>query len=268
MNIVFYEFIKYLRSLWIWILSIIVQLLVFMAFYPVLAEDAAILDLFLEHYPEELLKAFGMGGELSLATVAGYFAFSFALVQLILAVQSAYYGFHFMSVEERELTADFLYSKPVSRWRIMLAKYSAAMMALLLTNAGVWAGTFTALEWFRGDNAYELWPIISLLLTVPVFQMLFFSIGFLVTALTRKMPGVIGPSVGVALVLYIPNALRRIVGGELLGFISPYYHFDPNYILRAGQWDPALSALSVSIAIAANIAALILFLRRDIRSAV
>ena len=268
MNILIFEFKKYLKSLWIWILSIISLLAIFMAFYPVFSKDAATLDLFLEHYPEELLKAFGMGGELSLATVAGFFAFSFAFTQLVLAVQSAYYGFHFLSVEERELTADFLYSKPVSRRQILFLKYVAVMLTLLLTNIGVWAGSFLSLEWFRADAEYEIWPIISLLLTVPVFQMFFFSLGFLATALTKKVTGVIGSAVGVAFVLYILNALRRIVGGELLGLISPYYHFDPNYILVAGEWDPLLASFSILFILFANFAALLLFSRRDMRSAV
>lgn len=268
MNIFSFELKKYLRSLWIWILSLIAILLLYMAFYPMLAEDAALLDLFLEHYPEELLKAFGMGGELSMATVEGFFAFSFAFAQLCIAVQSAYYGFQFLSVEERELTADFLYSRPASRKRILFSKYLAAICALLITNAGLWAGAFISIEWFRGDNTYDLWAVISLLLSVPVFQLFFFSAGFLATALTRKIPSVVGPAVGLAFVLYILNALRRIVGGELLALISPYYHFDPNYILRQGDWDIALVSLSAGFIIIANVAAYLLFLRRDIHSAV
>jgi len=268
MNILLFEFKRYWSSLWIWILSVMAQLLMFMAFYPVLAADAALLDLFLEHYPEELLKAFGMGGELSLATAAGFFAFTFALAQLTLAAQSAYYGFHFMSVEERELTADFLYSKPVERHHVIALKYAAALLALLLTNVGIWAGTFLALAWFGGEAPIEIWPFVSLLLTVPLFQLFFFSFGFLATAATKKIASVMGPAVGVAFVLYMLSALRRIVGGELLGILSPYYHFDPNYILVAGEWSLRLTGISLFFIIAANVMAVRLFLKRDIYSAV
>ena len=267
MNILVFELRRYMGSLVGWIASIVALLVMFMAFYPVLAQDAAMLDLFLEHYPEELLKAFGMGGELSLATVAGFFAFSFAFTQLVVATQSAYYGFHFMSVEEREMTADFLYAKPVSRPQILLAKYGAAGGALLITNVGVWLGSFLAIDLFRGDATYELWPVVSLLLTVPVFQLFFFSLGFVVTAVSKKTVSVIGAAVGVSFVLYMLNALRRIVGGELLGLVSPYYHFDPNYILLTGAWHPLHTAISVSFIVMANFAAVRLYLRRDLRSA-
>ncbi|HAI20873.1 MAG TPA: hypothetical protein DCM14_03095, partial [Clostridiales bacterium UBA8153] len=185
MSILGFEFRRYLGSLWVWVLSLIGLLLMFMAFYPVLAADAAVLDLFLRHYPEELLKVFGVGGELSLATVAGFLAFSFVVVQLCLAVQSAYYGFSFLSVEERELTADFLYAKPVSRLRVLTEKYLAAGGALLVTNAAVWIGTFLSIAWFGGDAPYDVRAVISLLLTVPIFQLFFFSLGFLATALSK-----------------------------------------------------------------------------------
>ncbi|MBT9153629.1 MAG: hypothetical protein DDT39_00286 [Firmicutes bacterium] len=268
MNIFDFEFRKYVGSLAVWIGSIIALLAMFMAFYPVLAQDAATLDLFLEHYPEELLKAFGMGGELSLATVAGFFAFSFAFTQLVIAAQSAYYGFHFVSVEERERTADFLYAKPISRASILAAKYAAAGLALLLTNIGVWAGSFLAIHLFRGDATYKLWPMVSLLLTVPVFQLFFFSFGFLVTAVSKKTTGVIGPAVGVSFVLYMLNALRRIIGGELLGLLSPYYHFDPNVILQAGQWEPFHAGISIGAIVVANVLAVRFYLKRDMSTAI
>lgn len=268
MNIFLYEFTKQFKTLWVWSVQAIALLYIFMPFYQVLAADARTLDLFMQYYPEELLQAFGMGGELSLATIVGYFAFAFTFVHLLLAVQGAFYGFQFLSVEERELTADFLYSKPIKRTVVIASKYSAYLCLLLITNAIVWFASFSSIELFRGEVTYEIWPIVSFLFSIPVFQLVFFSFGFVATALTKKLPGIIGASVGIALVLYMLNALRRIIGGELLGIISPFYHFDPNYILVEGQWNPLLTIASILFIIVSNIIALKLFLKRDFRSAV
>ncbi len=268
MNVVTFEFKKYVGSLWFWIISLWSILVMFMAMYPVLARDAALVDLVLQHYPEELLRAFGMSGGLSVATVAGFFAFVFAFVQLCLAIQSAYYGFQFLSVEERELTADFLYSKPVSRSRLLLYKYVAAMAALLITNIGLIMGTFLSIEWFRGSSVYDVGVVISLLLSVPLFQLFFFSAGFLATALSKKITSVILPAVGLAFVLYAISALQRIVGGALLALVSPYNHFDPNYILQRGDWNMPLVTLSLVFIVAANVVAYFMFMRRDLHAAV
>ena len=123
MNIFTYELKMYRNSIIIWSISIAGLLVLFMGIYPSMAADAALMDMILENYPEAMLKAFGMAGSLSLSSVLGYFTFTFAFVQLCLAMQSSYYGFHFLSVEERELTADFLMSKPVSRRRIIISKF-------------------------------------------------------------------------------------------------------------------------------------------------
>jgi len=64
------------------------------------------------------------------------------------------------------------------------------------------------------------------------------------------------------------NALRRIIGGELLGLLSPYHHFDPNFILRDGRWEPVSTALSIGFIVVANIIAIRLFGKRDLRSPV
>ena len=61
----------------------------------------------MEKFPEELLIAFGMNN-MNYATVLGYISFYFLFIQLCLAIQAGNYGFGLVSIEENELTADFL----------------------------------------------------------------------------------------------------------------------------------------------------------------
>ena len=51
---------------------------------------------------------------LDMSSVLGFFSFVFLFCQICLAIQAANYGFSLVSVEERELTADFLLAKPVA----------------------------------------------------------------------------------------------------------------------------------------------------------
>jgi ABC-2 type transport system permease protein len=147
-----YELKMYGKSIMIWGASIFSLLIMFMAFYPTFGSDVALVDKMMENYPPELLKAFGMSGGLSLSTVLGFFVFTFAMIQLLLGVQAANYGFSFLSVEERELTADFLMTKPVSRRYIIISKFLAALTALTITNIITWIGSFAAVEMFRDGN--------------------------------------------------------------------------------------------------------------------
>lgn len=266
MNIFKFELKGYFRTLWIWLISLFALLILFMSFYPVMSEDAAMMDKIFEHYPEELLKAFGMSGELSFATVFGYFTFTFVFVQLCLAVQSAYYGFNFISIEERELTADFLYSKPVTRKSVFMQKYLAAMTVLFMSDVVVWLGSFIAIEVFRGDNNYDLEHLLILLVSIPIFQLFFFSIGFVVTTLSRKINSVISYAMALSFGLYVLNAIRSIVGGELLGMISPYYYFEPGFILTQGKLNLRLTIICIAIILSTNIIGYWLYQKRNIRS--
>lgn len=266
MNIYKFELKGYMRTIWIWILSLIALLIMYMAFYPIMSDDAQMMDKILEHYPEELLKAFGMGENISFATVLGYFTFTFVFVQLCLAIQSAYYGFNFLSIEERELTADFLYSKPVTRRNVFIQKHLAAVTALLLSDLAVWIGSFLAIEIFRGSNTYEANNLMILLISIPIFQLFFFSIGLVVTTLSKKIRSVISYAMALSFGLYILNAIRSIVGGELLGMISPYYYFEPGYILTHGKLNINLTLLGIAVIIISNILGYNLYLRRNIHS--
>lgn len=266
MTIYKFEMKNYLRTLWIWAISIIGLLILFMAFYPVMAEDSQMMDKILENYPEELLKAFGMSEYVPMSTIPGYFAFLFAFVQLCLAVQSAYYGFNFLSVEERELTADFLFSKPVSRTRIFVEKYGAALTAIAITNLALWVGSFISIELFKGSTGYAAGNLILLLLSVPVFQLVFFSVGLIVTTLSRKIGSVISYAMGLSFGLYMLNAIRSIVGGELLGIFSPYTYFEPGYIISEGTFNVRYTLIAVAIIMIATITGYRLYMKRNIHA--
>lgn len=266
MNIFKFELRTYWKSFFLWSLGIIALQIIMMVFYPSMAQDAQIMDLILENYPEELLQAMGLGEQVSLATVLGYYTFVFVFVQLVIGVQSAYYGFQFLSVEEREHTADFLFAKPVTRRRILVEKYFAALSILLLTSLVVAASTFISIELFRDGRGYETGPLLMLLFSVPLFQLFFFSVGMLVTVMTKRIRSVISYALGFGFGLYVLNAFRSIVGGELLGIFTPYYHFEPSYILMEGSIPLERALISIGIIFSAHVVTYFAYLKRNIRA--
>ena len=96
---------------------------------------------FLARYPAQMRAAFGLD-KIDLSTVLGFYAFIFVFVQLCLAIQASNYGFGLVSVEESELTADFLLSKPVSRPRVMTSKLLAVFTSLAITDLVIWVCTY------------------------------------------------------------------------------------------------------------------------------
>ena len=266
MNIFKYEFKTYIKSIIIWSISMSLLLLIFMAFYPTFSKDVALVETILENYPEEMLKAFGMSTGLPLSSVLGFLAFVFSFLQLIIAIQSANYGFSFLSIEEREFTADYLMTKPVSRQSILMSKFLAAFLSLLITDLFLVITTFLVLELFKNANDYEVKNVIVLLLSVPIFQLVFMSMGMFISVLVKKIRNVLSFSLSLAFVLYIINAMKAVFGGELLGYFSPFYHFEVGYILAEGKYDYKMVILSLILIIISLVSTFVLYTKRDIHS--
>ena len=146
-----HEFRTRLRSVVIWSLSVAALILFFFSIFPVFADQAALMNELMAKFPPALLAAFGMDN-MDLSTVLGFFSFLFLFVQLCLAIQAGNYGFGLVSIEESELTADFLLSKPVSRAQILTSKLLAALTSLTITNLVVWAVSFVAIALFSGGR--------------------------------------------------------------------------------------------------------------------
>lgn len=266
MNIFKYEFKTYIKSILVWSINIMSFLIIFMMFYPAFGRDSELLEKLLENYPEEMLKAFGMSTGLPLSSVLGYLAFVFVFVQLLLAIQSANYGFSFLSIEEREFTADYLMTKPVSRQSILLSKFFAAFLSLLITDLILVISTFLALELFKNGNDYEVKNVIVLLLSVPIFQLFFMSVGMFISVSVKKIKNVLSLSLSLSFGLYILNAMRAIFGGELLGYFSPFYHFEVGYILAEGKYDYKMIILSLLVIVISLVSSFVLYTKRDIYS--
>lgn len=266
MIIFLYEFKMYRKSMVTWVLSIGIILLMYMAFYPAFGADAEAMDLLLENYPEELLKAFGMGGSLSLSSVLGFLAFTFTFVQMCLAIQASNYGFSILSVEERELTADFLMSKPVSRNTILFGKFFAAFAALTITNISVWICTYLALAWYNNGSPYDNGTVAILLATNVLIQLFFMSVGMVISVSVKKIRSVLSFSMALAFGAYMLNAVRAIIDSELLGFITPFYHFEPGGILEFAEIDWSLGIISLVIIVGSLVATYVLYNNRNIHS--
>ncbi len=266
MNIFIYELKALRKSIAIWVTSLAAFLIMYMAFFPAFSEDAAILDSLMANYPEEMLKAMGLSGNLQLSSVIGYFAFTFAFIQLMLAIQASNYGFGILSAEERDMTADFLLTKPVSRRKIILSKFTAAFTALVFSNIAVWISSFITLEIFRGDQTYDMDKVVIMLTSVILFQLFFLNIGMLISVLVKKVRSVISFSMALAFGTYIINAVRAIIEGEILGFITPFYLFDPQYVLENGKYNTVPAIVAGVIIILSAVLCYKLYLRRNIHS--
>lgn len=267
MNIYLHELKARYKSVLIWSASIAALLFVFSSIYTGFAAQSALLSQAMANFPKELLIAFGMEN-MDWSNILGYFGLIFLFCQICLAIQAANYGFGLVSIEESEWTADFLLAKPVSRAAIMTSKLLSALTGLTITNIVVWICSFACIALFTEGENFAFKPLVILLLSIIVFQLFFLSVGVVISLLVKRVRSVTPFSMGLVFGLYILNVFGDMIGKKSLEVISPFRHFNPNYITKNAAWDMPLVSISVAVIIISIAGSYVLYARRNIPSAV
>jgi len=267
MNIFLHEFKSYLKSVGIWSVAIFLIILVYFSAFNSIAAEAELLTEMMASFPEELLIAFGMTN-MDFSSVLGFYGVVFLFCQVCLAIQAANYGFSLVSIEEREFTADFLLAKPVGRRKILTNKLLAAFLSLTLTNLTVWISSFVVINLVRDGRSYDAKSLVMILLTIVIFQLFFLSVGLLISLLMKRVRSVTPLSLALAFGMYVLSVFGSMLGEDKLEIISPFTHFDPNYILQNAAYDFPLPLISMGVIIIAIPVSFLLYQKRNIASAV
>lgn len=265
MNIYLHELKTSYRSIIAWSIAIFLVMLLYMSVFSSFTADAEMLNEMMADFPDELLAAFGMSG-VDLSTVLGYFSIIALFAQVLVAVQAANYGFGLVSIEERELTADFLLTRPVSRRKILTSKLLAALTGLAITNAVVWASAYGLIAIFGDGRPYDGRVLVLLLLTVSFIQLFFLFVSLAISLLVRRIRSVTPYSMGLVFGLYVLAAFSNMLGEMPIEDITPFKHFEPNFIVVNGAYDTPLIFLSFVLIVISAVGGYILYQRRDIHS--
>lgn len=265
MNIYVHEFKSISRSVITWSIAIFAVMALYLSVFSSFAADAETLNEMMAEFPEELLAAFGMNG-VDLSTVLGYFGIVILFAQVLVAVQAANYGFGLVSIEERELTADFLLTRPVSRRKILTSKLLAALTGLAITNVVVWIASFVLIAIFSDGRPYDSGILVLLLLTVTFIQLFFLTVALLISLFVKKIRSVTPFAMGLVFGLYVLAAFSNMAGEVIIENISPFKHFEANYIVANGTYDSPLIFVTFGLIIISIIGSYYLYIRRDIHS--
>jgi len=266
MNIYKLEFKMHLKSVIIWSVSVSLAVFFIMSLFPTFAGDADMINDMMADFPEEFLMAFGMNG-VDLSTVLGFFGTYFLFFQIALAIQAANYGFSLVSVEEADMTADFLLTRPVARTTILTNKLSSAVSSLALTTLVVWTASFIFVEMYSDGRSYETSTLFLLLLTVPFLQLFFLTVGMFISLLVKRVRNVTPFSMGLVFGLYVINAFGSMIGGDGLTVVTPFKHFEPSYIVTNAAFNIPLVLISITAIVVSVVGSYMLYTKRDIHSA-
>jgi ABC-2 type transport system permease protein len=144
----------------------------------------------------------------------------------------------------------------------------AALSGLTITNIVVWISSFGFINLFKGDKTYETSTLLLLLLSIVVFQLFFLSVGLVISLLVKRIRSVMPYSMGLAFGMYVLSVFGDMLGTSALEKITPFKHFDPNYIIQHGAYDLPLVLISISVIVISLAGSYALYTKRDIPSVV
>lgn len=205
--------------------------------------------------------AFGMD-RLSFGTLIGYYAIECGNV---LGLGGAFYaalsGVGILSKEEKDRTADFLLTHPVSRARILTEKLAAVFLQITAMNLILYSLSVGAMAAIGEEIP---WKELNLLhLAYLLLQLELAGLCFGISAFLRK--GSAGAGLGLAAMMYFLNLIANIAeAASFLKYITPFGYCDGADIVTNGRLDGTMAAVGAAIGIGGIVIAYWNYTRKDI----
>lgn len=206
-------------------------------------------------------QAFGMD-KVNFGTLLGFYAVECGN---ILGLGGAFFAslcaISVLSKEEKERTAEFLLTHPVSRVSVVAEKLISVILQIVILNVVVYVITASSIA-LIGEEVP--WQEITLMHTAYlILQLELAGICFGVSAFLRR--GSIGTGLGIAVIMYFLNIIANLTeSAEFLKYITPFGYADGAEIVRNVSLDMNMIAIGLAFAIVGILAGFIKYCRKDI----
>jgi len=263
MNIFIHELKAYFKSTLIWACSMATLAVLFIMIFSAASVEIESFKNILSNVPEALRKMLSIYID-SIATLEGFYSFVFVYVVLCGAIQAMNIGTSIVSKEIREKTADFLLTKPVKRERILTFKLLAALGSLVITNIVYLVITVPMALTVTSKFSMKIFLMISV--TLFFVQLMFVSLGVLVSVLVGKIKSVISISLSTVFGFFIIGALGSVLGDEAVKYISPFKYFDAAYIIKNGSYETSFILTEIIFIVVAIVFSYLVYVKKDIHA--
>ena len=205
--------------------------------------------------------AFGMD-RLNFGTLIGFYAVECGN---ILGLGGAFFAsliaVSALAKEEKERTAEFLLSHPVSRVSVISSKLAALVVQIVVMNVVIFALSAACIAIIGEEPAWK--EICLLHLAYFLLQLELAGICFGLSAFLRR--GSLGIGLGIAAMMYFLNIIANISEkAEFLKVITPFGYAEGADIVSNGSLDGKLILIGIAFALIGVAAAYFWYSRKDI----
>lgn len=231
--------------------------------YPSIAASGIDFQAYVESFPPEVRNAF-LGSVENIGTVEGFLVtelYQFVWV-LLLGIYFGYVAAGAVAGEIERNSVDLLLVNPVSRSRIVVAKFCSLLPVIVVLNGVAWLAVLVAVA-FIGEHVDPA-DLLVLHALFVVYHAAAASVGLLASVLFDRVRVAQGVTIALHFVLYLVDSLTLDTDYEWVGDLALSRYFDAGEILVAGDVDwPGLAYLLVVVVVLVVVSAE-LFERKDV----
>lgn len=241
------------KNLIIWSSIVIGFTILVMSVFPYMKNMGEEMAKMMSKLPEGMVRAMGID-EQTFNTILGlYNSYYGVYIIVLLSIYTSSTGATIISKEEKNKTAEFLLTKPISRKNLFVTKLS---VLFTLTFTAFFVQTITALIFVIAlGEEHVKWSVFTTMhIHGLILILLFTCVGLALSMLIKPKRNFMGMTVGIVFGSYFLNTIAKVADTvSWIGYISPFHYLDfavtdPNYSINFSQIGIMLF-LSISLLI-------------------
>lgn len=221
-------------NLWIWSAIVIGLTVLVMSIFPYMRNVGTEMANMMKSMPEGITKAMGLDAQTWNSILGLYNTYYGIYIIVLIGIFASSTGATIISKEERDGTAEFLLTKPISRKNIFNTKILTLFTLTIIVYAIQTITAFIGIIIF-GESDINWSTFITMHINGLILIVFFTCLGVILSMFIQPKKNFMGMVVGIVFGSYFLNAIAKAADTvSWIGYISPFHYLDftvsdPNY---------------------------------------
>jgi ABC-2 type transport system permease protein len=210
-------------SLLLWMIVITLLISVTMSVYPTFLENQSKVMGMMSLVPKGALQFKGISNFSDLISVLGFYAVNNVIYMMVLgSIFAIVLSSNILLKEEYNKTAEFLFTRPLTRHEIFFSKLAVIFLHIFMLNLVTALAGLIGMELVR-KGPFSIRAFLILSVYTLLLNILFGAIGLFMSTLVKRPKPITALSIGLVLIFYFIYTLSKITeSAAKIGFLSPF----------------------------------------------
>ena len=264
MNIFWREMKSHRKSLIFWSIGVFLMVVSGMGKYDAYSSQGQSINVLIADIPKSLKAVMGFSN-VDVSKISGYYSVLFVYILLMATIHAAMLGANIIAKEERDKTAEFLFTKPILRSTVITAKLLAAVVNILIFNLITLISLIAFMGKYNRNGEAINGDIVLTMSGMLILQILFMVVGSAIASVKKNPKTVASLATGILLSSYLLSiAIDLNENIDFLKYITPFKYFEAEMVILDGGLDLINFLISVVVIAVLAFVTYVFFDKRDL----